>query len=306
MPVTQILSIALTVADLDAAAAFFRDGLALKVGPLRTLEPHAEPVLLGLAEETQARAMDVAIGGQHITLVAFDPPGRPYPPERASNDQWFQHLALVCGDIAAVWQRLQGAAPGTITAGLPVLLPANTGGVTAFKFRDGEGHPLELIAFPRGVGAAIWQEPSTPGVRGFDHTAISVLDLERSIAFYTGLLGFSVGGTSLNQGHEQDRLDGLSSCRVDVVGLRPAGVATPHLELLHYRMPQGRAATAPVAANDVASVRTIMKVDDLDALLARLRAAGVEILSPGAVTGADGGRAAALRDPDGHVLILTQ
>src|SRR5690606_25589134 len=146
---------------------------------------------------------------QTLKLAAYDPPGLPYPAQRASNDQWFQHVALVCGGIEKVWQRLQDRTPGAITEGASVLLPANTGGVTAFKFRDPEGHPLELITFPPGIGDPVWQNAGN-SIAGYDHTAVAVTDVDRSIAFYTGLLGFRVGGRSLNRGPEQDRLDGLA------------------------------------------------------------------------------------------------
>ncbi|ODR96565.1 hypothetical protein AUC70_14945 [Methyloceanibacter stevinii] len=56
-----------------------------------------------------------------------------------------------------MWSRLENLKPEVVTAGAPVLLPPNTGSVTAFKFRDPEGHPLELISFPDGVGDARWQ-----------------------------------------------------------------------------------------------------------------------------------------------------
>jgi len=257
-----------------------------------------------LEQGTTARAIDVAVGQQVVKLVAFDPPGRPYPSERASNDQWFQHFSLVCGDIATVWERLEGGSPGEITKSTPVRLPPNTGSVTAFKFRDPEGHPLELISFPRGVGAPVWQETRGTGIVGYDHTAISVMDVDRSIAFYTGLLGFHVGGRSLNRGPEQDRLDGLTGCEVDVVALQPVSVATPHVELLHYRTPPGRALSAQVQANDVASARQIHKVDDLAAMVGRLETEGVTFVSPGVVTLKDGREAASIRDPDGHMIVL--
>lgn len=306
MPVTQLVCGAITVGDLAGAAAFYRDALGLEVGPEHALADPAWGRVLGLAEGTAARAVDIAVGRQMLELIAFDPPGRPYPAERASNDPWFQHFALVCGDIAAVWRRLEAASPGLVTGGEPVLLPPNTGRVTAFKFRDPEGHPLELIAFPPGVGDPVWQATGTAGIRGFDHTAITVADLDRSIAFYTGLLGFRIAGRSLNVGPEQDRLDGLAGCEVDVVALAPAAVATPHVELLHYRLPAGRTAMTIFAVNDVASVRQIHKVDGLPALLRRLEAAGAAFVSPGAVPLQSGGTAAAVRDPDGHILVLME
>lgn len=304
MPVTQLIRVSVTVADLAGTAAFYRNWLGLEVGPEQMMVDRTWNSLLGLEEGTTARAADVTIGWQVIKLVAFDPPGRPYPSERASNDQWFQHFAFVSGDIASAWEKLKGGAPGDITNGAPVRLPANTGSVSAFKFRDPEGHPLELIFFPPGVGDPQWQGRTASGIVGYDHTAISVVDVDRSMAFYTKLLGFKIGARSLNTGVEQDRLDGLTDCAVDVVTLEPASDATPHVELLHYRMPLGRTLTSEVQANDVASARQVHRVDDLDALVGRLEAEGVTFVSSGLVTLKDGGRAAAIRDPDGHMIVL--
>ncbi|MGD9922308.1 MAG: VOC family protein [Pseudorhodoplanes sp.] len=304
MPVGQLSGIIITVADLAGMAAFYREALGFAVEAQQPAD-RAWLRLLGVEEGTTARSVDVPIGRQTLKLMAFDPPGFPYPSPRASNDQWFQHLALVCGGIEKVWQRLSEAAAGAVTEGAPVLLPANTGGVIAFKFRDPEGHPLELIAFPRGTGDPVWQNAGN-GIAGYDHTAISVMDIDRSIAFYTGLLGFRLAGRTLNQGPEQDRLDGLTGCEVDVVALEPALVATPHVELLHYRSPRGRTLASPVRANDVAAVCQIHRADDLDMLVRRLEAEHVTFVSSGIVTLRDGGKAAAIRDPDGHIIVLTE
>jgi catechol 2,3-dioxygenase-like lactoylglutathione lyase family enzyme len=306
MAVTELIRVSVSVADLAGTAAFYRDRLGLEVGPEQTLADPASNSLLGLEPGTTARAADVAIGRQVVKLVAFDPPGRPYPSERASNDQWFQHVALVSDDIARVWEKLEGGAPGPVTKSMPVRLPANTGGVTAFKFRDPEGHPLELIFFPPGVGDPQWQGRATSGIVGYDHTAISVTDIKCSVAFYTQLLGFKIGARSLNTGVEQDRLDGLTDCEVDVVALEPASEVTPHVELLHYRRPPGRTLTSEVRANDVASARQIHRVDDLDALVRRLEVEGVTFVSPVVVTLKGGGKAAAIRDPDGHMIVLVE
>ena len=304
MPVTRLLRVSITVADLAGTAAFYRDWLGLDVGPEQSLGDPAWADLLGLEPDSTARAADIMVGEHAIKLVAFDPLGQPYPAMRASNDQWFEHVALVAGDMTAAWERLEGGTPGEVTIGAPVLLPPNTGSVTAFKFRDPEGHPLELISFPKGVGAPVWHQTPGSGILGYDHTAISVMDMERSVDFYTGLLGFHIGGRSLNQGPEQDRLDELPACEVDVVALQPSEVATPHVELLHYRTPLGRTLTAPVNANDVAAARQVHQVDDLETLAKRLKEADVPIVSSGIVTLKAGGRAASVRDPDGHMIVL--
>lgn len=306
MPVAKLISVSLTVSDITEAVAFYRDSLGLMVGAEQTLEDPAWTSLLGLKPGTRVRAADIVIGQQTIQLTEIDPPGKPYPPERASNDQWFQHVALVSGDIAAVWKGLALRSPGAITRGAPVTLPPSTGSVTAFKFRDPEGHPLELISFPPGVGDPQWQNKNHSGIIGYDHTAISVMDVARSIAFYTGLLGFKIGGRSLNTGIEQDRLDGLTDCEVDVVTLASASLATPHVELLHYRRPNGRTSNSEVRVTDVASTRQVHKVNNLDALVGRFETESVSFVSPGMVTLRGGAKAVAIRDPDGHMITLME
>ncbi|MEG6507608.1 VOC family protein [Methyloligella sp. 2.7D] len=305
MAVTQLLRVSLTVSDLGEACAFFRDALGLEAGPEQALGDPAWNALLGLAEGTTARGADISFGDETLKLVAFDPPGAAYPSPRASNDQWFEHIALATGDIVPMWEKLERASPETITEGAPVLLPPNTGSVTAFKFRDPEGHPLELLSFPKGVGDPRWQKGGA-GIRGYDHTAISVTDLKRSVAFYTDLLGLHIAGQSLNQGPEQDLLDGLEGCEVDVVALAPSETPTPHLELLHYRRPKGALLSADVAASDAASVRQVYGVDDLTSLVAKLEAADVAFVSPGIVTLKSGAKAAAIRDPDRHMIVLLE
>ena len=57
-------------------------------------------------------------------------------------------------------------------------------------------------------------------------------------------------------------------------------------------------------ANDVAAARQVHAVDDLIALVRRLEAADAPFVSPGIVTLKDGGKAAAVRDPDGHMIVL--
>src|SRR3954471_390707 len=75
----------------------------------------------------------------------------------------------------------------------PERLPPNTGSVTAYKFRDPEGHPLELTTFPPGVGSAKWHAPRGDSVfLGIDHSAITVASSAAAIAFYCDILGMSV------------------------------------------------------------------------------------------------------------------
>jgi len=306
MHVSELLRVGMTVSDLRRAEAFYRDGLGFVRGSETVIDDPAWALLMGVASAATARTLRMRLGAQEVELVAFDPPGRLYPDVRTAEDEWFQHVAIVVADMEGAYTQLERLSPASISTDGPQLLPPNTGGVTAFKFRDPDGHPLELLHFPPGVSDSAWRHGKGLRPLGYDHSAIVVENIERSLAFYTDLLGFRVGGRSLNKGVEQDRLDGLKDCVVDVVGLEPADVPTPHLELLHYRQPPGRAPSTDVQATDIASTRQVLRVDDLDGLVGRLEEAGAVFVSPGIVTLGNGERAASVRDPDGHMIMLTQ
>ena len=154
------------------------------------------------------------------------------------------------------------------------MLPPSSGSVTAYKFRDPDGHPLELSQFPDGRWIRGRKSPSP--FMGIDHTAVAVADLDLSIAFYSGTLGFKFTGRGVNTGPTQDALDGLDRTEVEIAVLSPPSSKGPHLELLHYRSPRPVEGRQPVWIEDVAATRTIISGEDLPS--------------------------ATLRDPDGHII----
>jgi hypothetical protein len=90
------------------------------------------------------------LGSERIELLEFTgSAGRPYPPDSTSTDLWLQHLAIVVADMACAHERVR-ANPRfrPISRAGPVQLPGSSGGVTAFKFRDHDGHPAGTACFP--------------------------------------------------------------------------------------------------------------------------------------------------------------
>jgi catechol 2,3-dioxygenase-like lactoylglutathione lyase family enzyme len=203
------------------------------------------------------------LGRESIDILQFDAPGRPYPLPLSPTDIAFQHFAIVVSDMDLALTQLQRA-PGwaPISSGGPQRLPPASGGVTAFKFRDPDGHPLELLAFPAHTVPAPWSECSRDGIfLGIDHSAISVRDTAVSTAFYQ-TVGFGVTAQSFNHGAEQARLDGVPSPQVEVTALS-LNATTPHLELLCYRSEVRRLEQA-LSSNDVAATRIALAVDGLE------------------------------------------
>jgi catechol 2,3-dioxygenase-like lactoylglutathione lyase family enzyme len=217
------------VQDLSRAEAFYRDAIGFRTTG-RGLLDAATLAALGV-RDAGAEVVVMRLGAQEIGLVRFSVPGRPYPPGSRSNDLWFQHLAIVVSDMDAAYSHLRRAADWTpISDDGPQTLPPANGGVRAFKFRDPDSHPLELIWFPPHRNRS-----DGPFLR-IDHSALSIAATPRSLAFYR-TLGFHIGDRTLNHGPAQARLDGLPDATVEVTGLRPTDADSAGLELLAYRPP---------------------------------------------------------------------
>ena len=259
----------------------------------------AEPA--GVAGAT-ARVITLRLGHETIELVGVQPPGRPYPPAVSGRSLLFQHFAIVVSDMTTAYSRLS-AYPhwSPISTGGPQPLPAASGGVTAFKFRDPDGHPLELIAFSPNSIPANWQTSSASGCLGIDHSAISIADTEQSVRFYEQLGLTRIGGT-LNFGPEQDMLDNIAGALVKVTALAPPQFSTPHIELLCYRGRFDQEIALP-AVNDVAATQLVLSVERskmLDALCAQ----SDDVVLSGPVRIEHGALRTIVRDPDGHLLCL--
>jgi catechol 2,3-dioxygenase-like lactoylglutathione lyase family enzyme len=272
MIVRELAWISLTVGNLEAAEAFYTGALGFE----RVRPPAEDPAMARFFGSRHLVTLRLRRGRQQLELAAFDPPGHSYPPFSRSNDLWFQHCALVTDDMDGAHARLLEFAFEPVSRNGPQTLP---GGIVAYKFRDPELHPLELIQFPE-------VNPMTAG--GIDHSAIAVADVGRSIAFYERL-GLSVQARQVNTGAAQDGLDDLDGAIVDVVALAPQA-ASPHLELLGYRAPLGRRdrLTRP---HDIQATRLVFAVDRISGTIRSMQLA-------------DGRQAALLQDPDGHFLIL--
>jgi catechol 2,3-dioxygenase-like lactoylglutathione lyase family enzyme len=246
------------------------------------------------------------LGLQLIELIGIIPSGRAYPPGVSGKSPLFQHFAIVAADIGEAYRRLLREPDWTpISRNGPQRLPAASGGATAFKFRDPEGHPLELIEFPPGPTSSMWSVDQKEQIcRGIDHSAISVADTERSVAFYEAL-GLAQSGGSLNRGNEQSRLDGIENAIVEVTSLAVRACAPPHVELLCYRdnlFHQSSRAQLPPAVNDVAATQLVFSMGE-DSVISDLceRHRSAHIFGP---IVCDDKVSALLRDPDGHLIRL--
>ena len=149
-------------------------------------------------------------------------------------------------------------------------------------------------------------------IRAIDHINIVVSDLERSVRFYTGVLGFKKIKEASLEGAWIERIVGLRGVRGRVAYVvAPAG--EPRLELLCYDAPAGATTQLNSQANTIGLRHLALRVDDLASVVARLRAAGTTLFSepvlvPAEVVRHDAGEKTLIYflDPDGVILELTE
>jgi catechol 2,3-dioxygenase-like lactoylglutathione lyase family enzyme len=260
----RIAAIQLVCRDVAATAAFYRAAF----------------------DCTSSSPLVLMLGEQPIELVATKSASRILAP---ANSTAFQHFAIVVSDIEQAMQKLsscRGWIP--ISRAGPQALPPASGGVTAFKFRDPEGHPLELLRFPDGARPPAWSDCKPGTFLGIDHSAITVANTARSVAFYREL-GFFVMSRQINRGSEQEQLDDLDGAVVEVTSLASPTGAAPHLELLCYQQPNVIDEVA--AMDDPRSTRLILEGGDCERAYRANQAKRSASIAE-----------TCMRDPDGHML----
>lgn len=308
--VQSVAAVGFTVSDMDRSVAFYRDVLTFR--PVSDMEVDGPEYdrLYGVFG-VRVRLVRMELGEQRLELMQFlaPPDARPIPVPSFSNDLWFQHIAIVVRDMDAAWAWLRkhhvrqiSPRPQTIPVSNPI-----AGGIKALKFRDPDGHNLELLWFPEGKGHACWHAPGVDLFLGIDHTALTVRSTERSLKFYRDGLGLTVAGGTLNMGAEQQYLDSLPGARARVTGLAPA-MGPPGVEFLEYEEPlDGRPMPVDSHPTDLWHWQTTLIVSDVESAAGSLRESST-FVSSGIVELPDSTlgfrRALQVRDPNGHVMQL--
>ena len=141
-------------------------------------------------------------------------------------------------------------------------------------------------------------------VRRLSHHGLCVSDLERARAFYRDGLGFTEVSEARFEDAGTQQLLGLEGVRLDAIYLRRDGTT---LELLHFPRPGTQLGAGVRPMNQVGLTHLSFLVDDLDAVLARLRALGGSVLDATRLGGAGGGPSAVfVTDPDGTRIELLE
>ena len=113
-------------------------------------------------------------------------------------------------------------------------------------------------------------------VRSLEHVALSVSDMERSLAFYSDFMGMEVVFDADFSDDRIERITGMPGARCRVVHLK-LGEGT--LELFHYRDPVGKGIPPDHLQCDNGFTHVGFKVTHIHEHVQQLKEQGIELLS---------------------------
>ncbi|HYI67200.1 MAG TPA: VOC family protein [Candidatus Limnocylindrales bacterium] len=137
-----------------------------------------------------------------------------------------------------------------------------------------------------------------------DNILIVVDDLKGAIAFFAAL-GMELEGEATVEGRSVDRLVGLDGVKSDIAMMRtPDGHGQVELDKFHTP-PAVRAEPEDAPVNALGIRRIMFTVNDIDAVLARLRTHGGELVGE-VVQYEDSYRLCYVRGPEGIMVALAE
>ena len=275
-PVTGMQNFIHSVANIEKSAAFYHDVFGLELnGELRP--PNGNPMVLGLvsAQGAQFRAAVMKIPGAAFSLELTEFTGIPTHPAKPNHwDPGAADLALRVRDVDAAFAALKKAgAPIISLSGAPVKIGPPAGKIRSVFTRDPDGYILEVIqADPIAADAPT-------GLVVGANMGLTVGDTEKTLAFYRDLLGMEIKAGAAFGGNPAilDMVGAPGGQVKQSAGTVPG--STARLEFYEFR----DVARTPFRLRipDPGSPALSLRVNDLDALVKRVKAAGIRIITTG-------------------------
>ena len=142
-------------------------------------------------------------------------------------------------------------------------------------------------------------------VRSLDHIAITVSDLNRSLPFYTSVLGLVEAERHLLEGETISTMAGKSGVVMQVVRLKTPDGSRVLLDLQQYLAPKGPVSNAALGMANHSHF--CFEVDDIQKAYEKLKTQGVQFVSPPVTFGLEEPvRVVFFKDPDGFILELVE
>ena len=139
-------------------------------------------------------------------------------------------------------------------------------------------------------------------ITGLNHTGFVVRDIDKSIAFYTDVMGLDLLRRRTATGEFISRVVGFEGAHLELAILNVGG--THNLELVQYVFPPGKKGT--ISRNDLGASHLAFNVDDMDEYYDTMSKKGLRFVGPPGVREMEGTgglvKSAYAQDPDDNWL----
>ena len=294
------------VADMDRALGFYRDVLGLTVTGTIPYAPNDAVAKFGHTEGGQSRVSILRVPGlvtMGVELIEYKDIARtPQRPHFA--DPGAANLALRVRDLDTLFPKIKRY-PGVniLTAeGKPVTITTPNGTLHAVFVQDPDGFVVELLDMPNPPPG------SPPGsvIAGSAFEA-TVRDTEQSAKFYRDLLGFTVTvDAAFNDNKDMAATAGAPGASFRQSRATIPGITTVPFTLIEFKNAKRKELSG--RTQDPGTTVLQLFVGDVTALTAKLKAAGVPIVTTGGepVQVSPALKIAIVKDPNNMLLELVE
>ncbi|HEY4214617.1 MAG TPA: VOC family protein [Steroidobacteraceae bacterium] len=298
------------VADLDKSVAFYK-AIGFSQDPLANPAWRKDEVsehLYGVRGfQTRMAKMYVvnSDSGQHFVVYLRELKGlkRTNVSDHTPWDPGVSHFGIIVPDANKTWSELQ--ASGQLRArswdNKLIAPPGQTKGLLAYM-TDPDGLDIEFIDQRPATPAADGKPGRPASLPGVTHVGIVVLDSDRARAFYGDTLGGKLVTTEPPwlRGDFYDSAAGSHGNVLRFFNLSFPQEIAPALrmnfELVEFQ--NRKKPVRPAKITDIGVGYVGYQVQGLEAWLAKVKAAGAQVVSDGIVTMRTGTREVMVRDPD--------
>ena len=298
--VTGVGNFSHVVRDMDRAVAFYRDVLGLEVGASQPFSPNPAIMRLGNTLGAESKMVQLRVPGSTmgVELLEYKNIERKVQSPRFV-DPGAANLVLRVRDIAPILAKLKGSDAKVLTLDD---VPATVNGSKYVFLQDPDGFVVELVQTPAPEDAKA-PPASNVSAAAFE---LAVVDSEASVKFYREMLGIDMAmDASFIDNPLLARTAGAPGASVRQSRATIPGSSTVFM-LIEFK----NVARTPLAGRvqDPGTAILQLRVREVDALVKKMKAAGVPIVTTGGEAVEIGARLkiAIVKDPNNLMLELIQ
>ena len=140
-------------------------------------------------------------------------------------------------------------------------------------------------------------------VKDLLHVGIGVKDLEKSVWFYTEVMGMEEEYRTHNKGKKISQIVGVENADIDVCVVKKNRV---RIELLDYKNDDAKKHDGHTRQDEPGLIHLAFLVDDVDREYERIRAFGFEFNAPPMVARENGPKITYFKGPDNVIIEIFQ